>query len=409
MSAVLIGPFAQILPLTGLSDKGPLSDDQLLVIKDGGIVVEGERIHSMGFFSELATRYTAQVHRITEPLVLLPGFVDAHTHMCFSGSRAADYALRMNGVDYLEIARCGGGILDTVKKTRAARKEELISSLLGRCDGRLKDGVTTCEVKSGYGLNVEDEVKMLAAIRHVHERHAIDLVSTCLAAHVKPPEFDDAKTYLNFVAGEILPRVKNEDLARRVDIFVEEGVFSVEEAREFARRTQAMGFVLTLHADQFSSGGVKLAVEVGAVSADHLEVSSEADIRTLAASNVAAVVLPGASLGLGVCFAPARKLLDAGCSVAIASDFNPGSAPMGDMLTQAAILGMALKLTTAEVFAGMTFRAAQALCLGDRGVLAKDFLADMAAFPCADYREILYHQGQLRPRFVWKRGRRFVV
>ena len=165
-----------------------------------------------------------------------------------------------------------------------------------------------------------------------------------------------------------------------------------------------MGFDLVVHADQFTTGGSRIAVETGALSADHLEASTDIEIKQLAASDTVAVVLPGASLGLGIGFAPARKLLDAGASMAIASDWNPGSAPMGDLLTQAAILGAFEKLSTAETFAALTFRAAKALNLNDRGTIEPGKLADMQAFPCADYREILYHQGKLKPAKVWKRG-----
>jgi imidazolonepropionase len=268
----------------------------------------------------------------------------------------------------------------------------------------LQEGVTTCEVKSGYGLSVEAELKMLEAIKQVADNQAIDLITTCLAAHICPPEFADQKDYLNYILEHLLPEIQRLNLSKRVDIFVEETAFSEEYAKYYLLLAQEMGFSIAIHADQFSTGGSALAVEVGAVSADHLEASTEREMDSLAKSNTVAVVLPGASLGLGMAFAPARQLLDKGCCVAIATDWNPGSAPMGDLLMQAAVLGASQKLSTAEVFAGITYRAAAALELNDRGVLSPDYQANMIAFATNDYREILYQQGKLKPKFVWKRG-----
>ena len=232
---------------------------------------------------------------------------------------------------------------------------------------------------------------------------------TCLAAHIVPRDFEGgAAAWLERLAAELLPRVRAEGLAERVDVFIEESAFSPAEALRYLRQARALGFEAAVHADQFTVGGSAVAVEAGAVSADHLEASGEEEIRRLAASGVVAVALPGASLGLGMRFAPARRLLDAGACLAIASDWNPGTAPMGDLLLQAALLGAAEKLTMAETWAAVTVRAAAALKLADRGVLAPGRLADLAAFPAADWREILYNQGRLKPAAVWKRGARAV-
>ncbi|MBF0104967.1 MAG: imidazolonepropionase [Deltaproteobacteria bacterium] len=401
---ILIGPFSQIITMGGLPLCGPLKDDALVVIPNGGVLVNKDKIVALGSFNTLRKKHKARLVEITGPACLLPGLIDAHTHICHAGSRANDYALRVAGKTYLEILKQGGGILDSVRKTRAASRKQLCQTLSERATHALRSGVTTCEVKSGYGLTVDDEIKMLEVIKSVHKDHPVDLVPSCLAAHVKPPEFDTHKDYLNFVATSLLPVVVKKKLSRRVDVFVEEGAFSSALSRPYLQRAAAMGFDLIIHADQFSTGGSRLACEVKALSADHLEASTDADIRALAKAGVIATVLPGASLGLGMPFAPARKLLDHGCSVVIASDWNPGSAPMGDLWTQAAVFGAAQKLSTAETFAGMTFRAARALRLHDRGVLWPDMLADMQAFPCKDYREILYHQGQLKPNRVWKKG-----
>lgn len=393
----LIGPFSQIISMRSLALAGPIKDDKLEIITQGGVLVDDQIIRAVGFFDELAKNHKGAVTEITQPTVLMPGFVDCHTHLCFAGSRAKDYALRVAGASYLEIAKSGGGILDTVKKTRAASEDELMASLTARCDRQLKSGVTTCEVKSGYGLSVVDEVKMLSAIQSVNNRHSLDLIPTCLAAHVKPLEFKTHAEYLDFVLRDLLPVVKQKNLATRVDVFVEDGAFGIELSRDYLLKSKKLGFDVVVHADQFSTGGAKLAAEVGAGSADHLEASSLGDIQALVKAGVVCVVLPGASLGLGMGYAPARLILDNGGILAIASDFNPGSAPMGDLLTEAAVLGAAQKLTIAETFSAMTFRAAHALKLNDRGRIDVGLRADFVSFATDDYREILYHQGQMRP------------
>lgn len=400
----LVGPFTQILPLSHLSLTGPLRDEALTVIKDGGVLCDGEKIIAIGRYCDLKKDFSGEREEISGDSVLLPGFIDAHTHLLFVGVRAHDYAQRLSGKSYLEIAADGGGILDTVKKTRAAGDGELLNLLRKRCERVLRHGITTCEVKSGYGLSVSEELRHLRVIDTAKKVPGLDILPTCLAAHILPPEYRDPRAYLHDVVTQLLPQVKADGLATRVDIFVEEGAFSVPEARDFLKTAHSLGFSLTLHADQFSAGGAELACELHAVSADHLEVCPPEVMKRLAATHVVATVLPGSSLGLGLPFAPARQLLDHGCTLAIASDFNPGSAPMGDLLTQAAILSAREKLTTAETLTALTGRAALALGLFDRGVLKAGKLADMQTFPCADYREILYNQGQLRPNRVWKRG-----
>jgi len=403
----LIGPFRQILTMDNLPVAGPIADVQLQVLEQGGVLVQGGKIKKTGKYEQLhreAIDFKYKLELIREPMVLLPGLIDAHTHICFAGSRANDYALRVAGKSYMEIARNGGGILESVRRTRDATKVELVELLKKRCDRHLAEGVTTCEVKSGYGLTIEEELKILETIRLVDKHHALDLVPTCLAAHMLPPEFTDAKAYLQHVLAELLPQVLEQNLAARVDIFVEDTAFTEEVAIDYLLEARDLGFDITVHADQFSTGGSKVAVETGAVSADHLEASTEAEIAFMQEAGTVATVLPGASLGLGMPYAPARKMLDGGLCLAIATDWNPGSAPMGDLLLQAALLGASEKLTTAETFAAITRRAARALNLTDRGALTKGKLADMIAFPTDNFKEILYFQGKLKPSIVWKKG-----
>jgi imidazolonepropionase len=402
----LIGPFAQAITMDNLPAKGPLSDDHLQIIEHAGILVNGEVIEAVGTFRELKS-LTPHVHPVQGETVVFPGIIDVHTHLCWAGSRAGDYAMRLRGDSYLEIARQGGGIWSTVTKTREAGIGELAALLVKRAERLLLQGTTTVEVKSGYGLEAASELKMLTSIRMAGENTRADLIPTCLAAHIKPKDFNGSpREYLDYVLREILPGVKSGKLSNRVDIYVDNGAFGAEDALHYLNNAGQMGFDLVVHADQFSRGGVSLAVTTGAVSADHLESSSDDDIRLIAASNVIPVALPGASMGLGEPFAPARKLLDAGASLAIASDWNPGSAPMGNLLMQAAVLGMYQKLTMAEILAAISFRAAPALRLVDRGILKPGMLADFVAFPCNDYREILYNQGAMLPEIVWKRGKK---
>ncbi len=340
-----------------------------------------------------------------ETILVLPGFVDAHTHICFGGSRAHDYAMRNAGKTYLEIAKAGGGIWDTVTQTRKATKGELVKGIVKRAKRHLANGVTTLEVKSGYGLSISEELKMLYAIKEADETLASDLVATCLAAHMFPKDYNgNPGEYLEEIATNLLPILKKENLANRIDAFIEEGAFTPEVIEPYFNTAQELGFDITVHADQFSTGGSEVAIKHNAISADHLEASTDREILLLAKSKVIAVALPGASLGLGCAFTPARKILDAGGALAIASDHNPGSAPMGDLLTQAAILGAFQKLSNAEVLAGITFRAAAALKLSDRGQLGEGFLADMSIFHTNDYNEILYNQGNFKPCMVWKKG-----
>jgi imidazolonepropionase len=402
----LLGPFAQILPMTGLSLKGTLQDEQLMVIEKGGVVVENGEIIAVADYKSLLKKYPdSEIAFMDTPLVLLPGFIDCHTHICYDGTRNRDYAMRIAGKSYLEIARAGGGIWDSVTKTRIADIVTLTENTVARANRHLKEGVTTIEVKSGYGLNLEGELKMLRAIQQAGMHTKATLVSTCLAAHMKPRDYTGSEEeYLQWVLAELLPVLRQEQLSHRVDIFIEETAFSARVAAAFLKQAVQQGFAATVHADQFSAGGAEVAVNAGALSADHLEASSEKEIALLANSNTVAVVLPGASLGLGMQYAPARKLLNAGASVAIASDWNPGSAPMGDLLIQAAVMSAAEKLSTAEVLAALTIRAAPALQLKDAGQLLAGYAADLQAYPTSDYRDILYYQGKMKPAMVWKKG-----
>lgn len=402
----LIGPFKQIVTLANLSLRGKLSDEQLEIITDGGILIDQDKIFKVGNFNILQSEnQNAQIEEIKGEQIALPAFTDSHTHICFGGNRANDFAMRNAGKTYLEIAESGGGIWSSVQHTRNASEEELLKTLLERIIVLVSLGITTIEVKSGYGLDVENELKMLRIIKKAQSQTVATLVPTCLSAHLKPRDFDgDNKAYLEYILNEILPKVKEENLSKRVDIFIEKSAFQPEESKEFLLKTKDLGFEITVHADQFTAGSSRIAVEVGAKSADHLEATIDEDIKFLAESDTVATALPGASLGLGEKFTPARKLLDAGAILAIASDWNPGSAPMGNLITQASILATYEKLTTAEVLAGITFRSAFALGLEDRGRLENGLKADFVTFKTDNFQNVLYNQGSLKAEHIYING-----
>jgi len=404
----LIGPFKEIVTMDGITLKGPVKDEQLQIIKNGGLLIDKGLIEEVNTFDLLksnASNHKVNLVEMKPNAICFPGFIDAHTHICFAGSRANDFAMRNAGKSYLDIAKSGGGIWDTVTKTRKDSLENLTAGIELRAQKLLESGITTIEVKSGYGLSVEHEIKMLDAIHNANKNTKSDLIPTCLAAHIKPKDYNgNHKKYLEYIANDLFPILKERKLTNRIDAFIEEEAFDGEIISEYFKAAQSLGFDITVHADQFSTGGSKIAVNHNAVSADHLEASTQKEIDMLAKSDVISVALPGATLGLGCAFTPARKILDAGGALAIASDWNPGSGPMGDLITQASILATFQKLSTAEVLAGITIRAAAALRLKDRGVIAKKMQADLVIYNTDSYKEILYHQGQLRPNQVWKNG-----
>ncbi|MBD8016974.1 imidazolonepropionase [Kaistella pullorum] len=402
----LIGPFQQIITLANLPLRGKLVDEQLEIIKNGGILLENGIIQKVQDFNDLKAEFPeADIDKIEGEQVCLPAFTDCHTHIVFGGNRANDFAMRNAGKTYLEIAESGGGIWSSVQHTRNASEQELLKTTLERINTLISQGITTVEIKSGYGLDVENELKMLRVIKKAQTFTKATLVPTCLSAHLKPRDFEGtSEEYLNYILEEILPKVKAEKLAERVDIFIEKSAFLPEESRNFLLRAKEMDFEITVHADQFTSGSSRIAVEVGARSADHLEATVDADIEFLAKSDTVAVALPGASLGLGEKFTPARKILDANGILAIASDWNPGSAPMGNLVTQASILATFEKLSTAEVLAGITFRSAFALNLEDRGRLEKGKKADFVTFKTDNFQNVLYQQGSLRASHVYIGG-----
>lgn len=340
---------------------------------------------------------------------LVPGFVDPHTHLPWAGSREEEFSMRLAGKTYMEIAAAGGGILSTVRSTRESSEEGLADGVRLRLDQMLRYGTTTAEAKSGYGLNLADEIKQLQAIRQADQEHAVDLVPTLLAAHETPPEYrDDRQGYLDVVCNEIIPAVSEASLARFCDVFCEEGVFTAEESRRVLSAGRDHGMAPRLHADEFvDSGGAELAAELGALSADHLIAISAAGIEAMASTGVTAVLLPGTSFFLMKhTYAPARRLVEAGIPVAIATDCNPGSSNTESMPMIFVLAVFELGLTIEEALTAATLNAACCLGLGDRiGSIEVGKNADLVLLDAPNLLHLAYHYGVNPVHTVIKNGR----
>jgi imidazolonepropionase len=343
---------------------------------------------------ELPSEYRGTERLDAGGRLVIPGLVDCHTHLAFAGWRAAEFEQRIRGRSYLDIARAGGGILSTVRATRAAAEQQLLDRASSFLDAMLALGVTTVECKSGYGLDEATELKLLRVYRRLAQEQPIRLVPTFLGAHIVPPEFRDGRSaYVELLIERLIPLVAREQLAACCDVFVEESAFTLDEARRILRAGQSAGLAAKLHADQLTSGGgAELAAELGALSADHLECISERGIEALRASNVVAVSLPLASLYLRQTPMPARRLIEAGVAVAVATDFNPGSAPSYHLPLALTLAGTLQGMTPAEALKGATLYAARALGLEDRlGSLEAGKAADLALIDANDVNEWLYH------------------
>ena len=339
--------------------------------------------------------------------VILPGLIDAHTHLPFAGERAGEFRLRLQGKTYEEISAAGGGILSTVSATRAATDDDLLAGCCTRMDRMLAYGVTTAEAKSGYGLSRDQELRLLRVVARADEGHPVDLVPTLLAAHVLPPEFKGRRdAYVDLIIREIIPATAREKLARFCDVFIEEGAFSVAEARAILTAAREAGMDLRVHADQLTAGGgAELAAEMGAASADHLEHVSAAGMKALAAAGTVAVLLPVVDLFLRkTAYPPVAALLAAGVDVALATDCNPGSCMTENLPLAATLACLTTGLDTDDALAGITVRAARSLRLEDRGTLEVGTAADLAVFAVADRTAILYHFGINHCRTVVKNG-----
>ncbi len=411
---LLVCHAAQLATLAGHSQRpkrGPELGD-IGIIEDGAVAVRGDTIIAVGATSEVLSRVGAGPKtRVLEAggRLVLPGLVDPHTHLVFAGSREYELEMKIRGAGYLEILARGGGILDTVRATRAASRQDLIRTATKYLDQMLDQGTTTAEAKSGYGLSLAEELKMLDAARELDREHPVDLVSTFMGAHAVPPEYRDRpEQFVALVIDEMLPTVANRQLADFCDVFCEEGVFSVDQSRRILQAAKNLGFRLKIHADEIISlGGAELAVELGATSADHLMAVSDQGIRRLAEADTVAVLLPATTFCLmGDRYAPARRLIAAGAAVALASDFNPGSCPVNSLQIVMGIACRQLKMTPAEAISAATINAAHAIGrAGAVGSLEVGKQADLVIFDAPNYQYLMYRFGANLAETVIKSGR----
>lgn len=382
--------------------------DERAVLPDAAVAIEGGRVVGVGPEADLARRFRGADRVDCERGVLTPGLVDSHTHAVFGRWRADEYALRSRGTPYMEIARRGGGINASVRDLRDRSEDELVDLTRERLRPMLALGTTTVEVKSGYGLTTEDELKMLRVIRRLDQEGPLELVPTFLGGHEAPPEFAGRRDdYVERVVDEMIPAVAAERLARFCDVFMEPGVFDAAQSRKILQAGLDHGLVPKVHADELEwSGGAELAGEMGAASADHLGRVSDNGIEALVRSGTVATLLPGTLFFLGrKQYAPARRLLDAGATVALASDFNPGSCATPNLPLIMTIACSQMGMDPIEALVAATRNGARALRLDDgRGTLAFGAPADMVLWDADDYRHIPYRFGVRLARRVWKRG-----
>jgi len=400
---------SQLVTLAGPQEPRVGSDmSDLAIIRDGGMLIIDGKIDIVGS-SDRIERNASNAEIIDAGgRVVLPGFVDAHTHLVFAGNRLDDFERRARGETYEQIARAGGGIWSTVEKTRAASGDELFAQAQKHTEWFLRCGTTTVEAKSGYGLTVEDELKILRVMSRLNEETPLEIVPTFLGAHAVPREMD-ADEYIELVIDKMLPRIATEKLAEFCDVFCERGYFDVKKSRRILTAARELGLRLRIHADQLtSSGGEKLAAELEATTADHLEKTDEQGIAAMKSVGVQPVLLPGSVYVLGSTDYPrAREMIEAGLAVVIATDFNPGSSPTASMPMILSLACTQMKMSPPEAITAATINAAYSLNRGDRiGSLERGKLANISVFDCEDYRELGYWVGTPQTHSVYVKGKR---
>ena len=379
------------------------------IVRDGAIAVRDGRVHAVGTRAEIERSVSRDAEVVDAGgRIVLPGFVDAHTHPVFAGTRADEFEQRAEGATYTEIAARGGGIRSTVRRTRAATEADLLAAARRYREWFHRGGTTTIEAKSGYGLSLESELKILRVIRRLAADGGLRYVPTFLGAHEVPDEYRGRMDeYADFVAREMLPRVAEERLAEYCDVFCEPSVFPVAQARVVLAAAQKLGFGLRMHADQFSADeGARLAAEMGASTADHLESTSAEGLAALEAAGVQPVLLPASVYNLGSSrYAAARRMMDLEMAVVVATDFNPGSSPTASMPMVLSLASTQMKMTPAEAITAATINAAYSLGKGDSiGSLEPGKLADFAIHDAGDYRELAYFFGRETARAVYVGG-----
>ncbi len=408
---MLIHSASQLITLAGGPQRGQRLG-QLGIITDGAILIQDGKIIAVGQSEQLLADYPQEIRLDAGDCVVMPGFVDPHTHLIWAGDRAVEFEMRLEGKTYLEILAAGGGILSTVNATRQASLETLLAETQPRMLTMLEHGTTTAEAKTGYGLDTDSELRMLEALIMLNEQSPLQLAITFLGAHAIAPEYkDDPQGYSDLLCEEMLPAVRNWWPGDRqlpfVDVFCETGAFDLNQSRQILARAAELGFPLKIHADEFDNlGGAALAAELGAVSADHLVATSEADIKTLAESDTVAVGLPGTPFGLAEeNYTPAKTILEAGGLLALATDLNPGTSWCENMQFAIALACRYMDLTPAQAIAAATINAAAAIDLADQiGSLEPGKQGDLLILKTPSYQHLGYRFGTNLVKTVVKRG-----
>lgn len=414
-SMLLIHNTSQLLTLQG----GPQQGNELGrlgIIADGAVLLDGEKILAVGSSPVMRSKYPDIQAFDVQGNVVLPGFVDPHTHLVWAGDRANEFAMRLEGKTYMEIMAAGGGILSTLRDTRSASLEDLVDQSYQRAWQAFRHGTTTMESKTGYGLDIQNEIKQLEAIIRLNIKGPLELVPTFMGAHAIPPEFNgDSQSYTAFLCDEVLPHIYGWWLAHTplfplpfVDVFCEKGAFDLEQTRMILLKAKSLGFPLKLHADEFENlGGASLAAELGATSADHLVKTSLSDIKKLAGSSTVAVALPGTPFGLAQQeYTPAKEIIKQNGLLAIASDLNPGTSWNESMQMIIALACRYMKLTPAQAIAAATINAAAAIKAEDRiGSIEVGKQADLIVLNVKDFHQLGYRYGTNLVSYVVKKGK----
>lgn len=382
--------------------------NKINIIENAYIAVKNGKILAIGVgdeFGNLCGEDT-KIHD-AEGLLVTPGLIDSHTHLIHGGSRENEFSMKLNGVPYIEILNNGGGILSTVKATKEASEEELYKKAKKSLDRMLEFGVTTVEEKSGYGLELNTEIKQLEVARALDKNHPVDLVHTFLGAHAVPEEYkENHKAYIDILVDVMMPKIKDIGLAEFCDVFCEEGVFTIEESEYILQKAKEMGYKLKIHADEIESlGGAELAAKLGCVSADHLMAASDEGIKMMAENNVVANILPATSFNLNKNYADCRKIIDMGAIVSLSSDYNPGSCPSENLQLVMQLGCLHLKMTPNEVLTAVTINAAYAIDRADKiGSIEVGKNADFVVFDARNVEYLMYHFGINHTKKVYKNG-----
>lgn len=382
--------------------------NKINIIENAYIAVKNGKILAIGVGDEFGNlcREDTKIHD-AEGLLVTPGLIDSHTHLIHGGSRENEFSMKLNGVPYIEILNNGGGILSTVKATKEASEEELYKKAKKSLDRMLEFGVTTVEEKSGYGLELNTEIKQLEVARALDKNHPVDLVHTFLGAHAVPEEYkENHKAYIDILVDVMMPKIKDIGLAEFCDVFCEEGVFTIEESEYILQKAKEMGYKLKIHADEIESlGGAELAAKLGCVSADHLMAASDEGIKMMAENNVVANILPATSFNLNKNYADCRKIIDMGAIVSLSSDYNPGSCPSENLQLVMQLGCLHLKMTPNEVLTAVTINAAYAIDRADKiGSIEVGKNADFVVFDARNVEYLMYHFGINHTKKVYKNG-----